>query len=42
LRAAFRMAVSRKQRHSDGTLSLEGRRFEIPARYRHLERVSIR
>lgn len=42
LRAAFRMQVSRTQRRSDGTVSLEGRRFEIPSRYRHLERVSIR
>lgn len=42
LRAAFRMQVPRNQRRSDGTVSLEGRRFEIPSRYRHLERVSIR
>ncbi len=26
----------------DGTLSVEGRRFELPARYRHLDRVSVR
>lgn len=42
LRAAFRMQVSRTQRRADGTVSLEGRRFEIPSRYRHLERASIR
>jgi hypothetical protein len=42
LRQAFRAQVARRQRRSDGTLSLEGRRFEIPARYRHLERVWVR
>lgn len=42
LRRAFRATVSRTQRRSDGTFSLAGRRFEIPSRYRHLERVQIR
>lgn len=42
LRAAFRIEVIRTQRRSDGTVSLEGRRFEIPSRYRHLARVSLR
>ena len=42
LRQAFRAEVTRTQRKSDGTLSLEGRRFEIPARYQHLERVRVR
>lgn len=42
LRRAFRMEVNRKQRKTDGTLSLEGVRFEIPARFRHLERVAVR
>jgi transposase InsO family protein len=42
LRRAFRMDVSRTQRRSDGTISVEGRRFELPSRYRHLERVRIR
>ena len=42
LRAAFRLEVTRRQRRSDGTLSLEGRRFEIPSRYRHLDRVAVR
>jgi transposase len=42
LSAAFQFEVSRRQRRSDGTLSLEGTRFEIPARYRHLERVHLR
>jgi putative transposase len=42
LRRAFRAAVDRTQRHSDGTVSLEGRRFEVPARYRHLTRLRVR
>lgn len=42
LRCAFRRSVTRAQRQSDGTLSLEGIRFEIPARYRPLKRVHVR
>jgi transposase InsO family protein len=42
LRAAFRIQVTRKQRRSDGTVSLEARRFEVPNRYRHLERLTLR
>ena len=42
LRRAFRRRVGRTQRRSDGTISLEGRRFEVPSRYRHLERVWVR
>jgi putative transposase len=42
LRQAFRAQVARSPRRSDGTLSLEGRRFELPARYRHLDRVWVR
>jgi hypothetical protein len=42
LRLAFCAEHSRLQRKSDGTLSLEGRRFEVPSRFRHLERVSVR
>lgn len=42
LRAAFRLEVTRRQRRSDGTVSLEGQRFEIPSRYRHLERLQLR
>jgi putative transposase len=41
LSAAFRIEVKRKQRRSDGTVSLEGERFEIPSRYRHLEHVHL-
>ena len=42
LRRAFRAEVDRTQRRSDGTLSLEGRRFEVPARYRQLTRLRVR
>jgi hypothetical protein len=42
LRRAFRTAATRTQRRSDGTISVEGRRFEVPGRYRHLERVHVR
>jgi transposase InsO family protein len=42
LRDAFRRDVRRTQRRSDGTVSLDGRRFEIPDRYRHLARVTVR
>jgi len=42
LRQAFRRTVTRRQRRSDGTLTLEGRRFEIPGRYRHLEKPQVR
>lgn len=42
LTAAFRIEAPRRQRRSDGTLSLEARRFEIPARYRHLSVVHVR
>ena len=41
LRQAFRQQVKRKQRRSDGTISIEGQRFEIPAQYRHLETVFV-
>ncbi|HSF03699.1 MAG TPA: DDE-type integrase/transposase/recombinase, partial [Solirubrobacterales bacterium] len=42
LRRAFRAEVSRTQRRSDGTLSLAGRRFEVPSRYRHLVQLRVR
>jgi len=42
LRAAFRIETRRCQRLSDGTISLEGVRFEIPARFRHLTEVTVR
>jgi hypothetical protein len=42
LRDAFRLETKRSQRQSDGTISVEGVRFEIPARYRHFHEVSVR
>jgi transposase InsO family protein len=42
LRLAFTAKISRMQRRSDGTLTVEGVRFELPSRYRHLRRVTLR
>ncbi|MDD9934142.1 MAG: DDE-type integrase/transposase/recombinase [Myxococcales bacterium] len=42
LRECFRMVVKRKQRRSDGTCSIEGVRFEVPSRYRHMAEVHVR
>jgi transposase InsO family protein len=42
LRRAFRADAVRTHRRTDGTLSLLGRRFEVPARFRHLERLHLR
>lgn len=42
LRLAFMVESTRSQRRSDGTISVEGVRFEIPNRYRHVERVTVR
>jgi transposase InsO family protein len=42
LRLAFTTSVSRIQRQSDGTVSLEGLRFEVPARFRPLRRLALR
>ena len=42
LRDAFRLETNRTQRHSDGTISLEGVRFEIPARFGHFREVTVR
>lgn len=42
LRRAFRTTTTRKQRRSDGTFTLNGVRFEVPSRYRHLVRLTIR
>jgi putative transposase len=42
LRNAFRLETKRIQRQSDGTISLEGVRYEIPARYRHFREVTVR
>ncbi len=42
LRDAFRLETTRRQRQSDGTISLEGVRFEVPGRYRHFREVAVR
>jgi len=42
LRRAFRVHEMRTQRRSDGTVSIEGVRFEVPSRLRHIERLSVR
>lgn len=42
LREVFREEISRKQRRGDGTISVHGIRFEVPSRYRHIERVHVR
>lgn len=42
LRKAFRRQELRTQRRSDGTLTVEGVRFEVPARYRTIARPAVR
>jgi putative transposase len=42
LRMAFTAQARRIQRRSDGTVSIEGVRFEVPSRYRHLTRLGFR
>jgi transposase InsO family protein len=41
IRAAFRRRVQRRQRRSDGTFSLAGKRFEVPSRFQHLEQLHV-
>ena len=42
LRLAFTRADTRTQRRTDGTIVINGRRFELPNRYRHLTRIEVR
>ena len=42
LRLAFTRSAQRTQKKSDGSIVIEGRRFEIPNRYRHLQRIEVR
>jgi putative transposase len=42
LRRAFRTEVSRKQRRSDGTVTAQGVRFEVPSAYRTLLVLRLR
>lgn len=42
LRAAFRRTVTRTQRRSDGTFTLDGIRYEVPSRFRTLRKLTVR
>jgi putative transposase len=42
LRRAFRTEISRKQRRSDGTVTVDGIRFEVPSAYRTLIQLRLR
>lgn len=42
LRRAFRMETTRMQRKSDGTITVEGVRYELPSAYRTLLRPTVR
>lgn len=42
LRLAFCQETSRSQRRSDGTITLQGIRLEIPSRFRHFRRITLR
>jgi len=41
LRQAFTRRVTRTQRKSDATVTVDGIRFEVPSRYRHLTRLTL-
>jgi len=42
LRRAFRDQLMRRQRKSDGTISIAGIRYEVPSCYRTLEKLAVR
>jgi putative transposase len=42
LKLAFTKTERRTLRKSDGTITIEGHRFEVPSRYRHLARLEVR
>lgn len=42
LRYAFTAVVTRNQRRADGTISLDGVRFEVPSRLRTLTKLTVR
>jgi putative transposase len=42
LQMAFTVETTRSLRRSDCTISLEGRRYEVPSSFRHLKRISVR
>ncbi len=41
LRQAFRGVVTRNTPHSDRNFSLEGKRYEIPSRYRFMQAIRV-
>jgi transposase InsO family protein len=41
LRSAFALRVTRSQRQTDGTVALDGVRFEVPQCYRHFETLRL-
>ena len=41
LRQLFCMRVTRRQRRSDGTFTLDGTRFEVPSLYRHFQVLTV-
>ena len=42
LNLAFTRRITRNQRRSDGTVTVDGVRFEVPTRFRHLPRLTLR
>lgn len=42
IRLAFSVSEIRTQRKSDGTIQVNGVRFEVPSRFRHYDRLNIR
>jgi len=42
LRLAFTRRISRTQRRSDATVTVDGVRFEVPSRFRHLPKLALR
>jgi len=42
LRMTFQRTVARRQRQSDGSVVVEGRRFEVPSRFRHMRDLTLR
>lgn len=42
LRFAFTAHITRTQRRSDGTVQIDGVRYEVPSRLRHIQKLSLR
>lgn len=42
LRFSFTRTITRSQRTSDGSVTVDGVRFEVPSRFRHLPRLTLR